>query len=72
MKLNKKEQILDALEDNKTINLSDDAKKLSDKKLREEIEGIEWHIAESSYGRYELMWREALYQEADRRGLKLL
>lgn len=74
MKDNKetKQRILDALEDKeKTINLLNDAKKLSNKKLKEEIEGIEWHIAESSFGRWELMWREALYKEAENRNLKL-
>jgi len=68
-----KEKILDALEDKPegAITFSEEARKLSNKKLKEEIEGIEWHISNSSYGMWELKWREALYQEADRRKLEL-
>lgn len=69
-----KEEILKALEDKPetTINLLKEAHKLTDKKLKEEIEGIEWHIAESSFGRWELAWREALYKEANKRGLEFI
>ena len=55
----------------KTLNLKEDAEKLSNKKLKEEIEGIEQHISEFSYGRFELIWREALYKESERRKLKI-
>ena len=63
-------KILKALEENKKpITFSEMAKKLSNKKLKEEIEGIEWHIKYSSYGMWELRWREALYKEKYERHL---
>lgn len=48
-----------------------EVKDMSDKKLIEELEGIEEHIENFSYGMSELMYREELYREINKRGIKL-
>lgn len=46
-------------------------KDMSDKELIKELEGIENHIENFSYGRSELIYREQLYKEIEKRGIEL-
>ena len=46
-------------------------KDMTKKELGQELDGIEQHIAEFSYGKYELHYREAIYQEIERRGYEV-
>lgn len=46
-------------------------KDMKDSELIKELEGIEDHIENYSYGRFELNYREKLYKELIKRGITL-
>lgn len=46
-------------------------KDMNKKELIEELEGIEDHIENFSYGKSELFYREELYREIAKRGIEL-
>lgn len=46
-------------------------KDMTNKELKEEWDGIEYHIRNFAYGRFELNYREDLEREANKRGIML-
>lgn len=51
--------------------MNKEIKDMTDKELVAELEGIEQQIELTSYGKFELLYREQLYGEIEKRGLEL-